>query len=326
MTTRTFALLALSIIIALSLVSGVHAAEFKLTASDGAADDQFGYSVAIAGDYALVGARFDDDKGVDSGSAYIFKRDGTSWNQQAKLTASDGAAGDRFGYSVAIAGEYALVGALYDDDKGVNSGSAYIFKRDGTSWNQQAKLTASDGAAGDQFGWSVAIAGDYALVGALYDADKGVNSGSAYIFKRDGISWNQQAKLTASDGAAGDQFGHSVAIAGEYALVGAHLDDDNGTDSGSAYIFKRDGTSWNQQAKLTASDGAAGDQFGYSVAIAGDYALVGARLDDDNGSASGSAYIYMLRGVEAPAVTLTGLVVLGGILSVIISRTIRRKR
>ena len=266
----------------------------KLTASDGAAEDWFGISVSVSGDYAVVGAYRDDDNGTNSGSAYIFYYNGTSWSQQAKLLASDGAAEDVFGISVSVSGDYAIVGALGDDDNGSASGSAYIFKRSGTSWSEQAKLLASDGAAGDYFGWSVSVSGDYAIVGALYDNDNGINSGSAYIFERSGTSWSQQAKLTASDGAASDLFGSSVSISGDYAIVGAYADDDNGSNSGSAYIFKRSGTSWSEQAKLTAADGAAWDQFGESVSVSGDYAIVGACWDDDNGS----AYIFKRDGTN----------------------------
>jgi len=267
----------------------------KLTAADGAGDDEFGYSVSISGDYAIVGADRDDDYGSNSGSAYIFKRDGASWSQQAKLNASDGAFEDYFGYSVSISGDYSIVGAWGDDDNGSNSGSAYIFKRDGTGWSQQAKLTASDGAASDYFGDSVSISGDYAIVGAW--ADDGYNNtilfaGSAYVFKRDGTIWSQQTKLTAADGAIDDYFGDSVSISGDYAIVGAYSDDDNGSSSGSAYIFKRSGMSWSQQAKLLATDGAGFDWFGYSVSISGDYSIVGAYCDDDNGSYSGSAYMF----------------------------------
>jgi len=265
----------------------------KLTAADGTASDCFAYSVSISGDYAIVGAYLDDDKGTDSGSAYIFfKYDGTTWSQQQKLTASDGAASDNFGYSVSISGDYAIVGSYGDDDKGNGSGSAYIFKRDGEAWVQQAKLTALDGAVGDFFGQSVSISGDYAIVGAYLDDDKGNNSGSAYIFKRSGATWVQQAKLIALDGAAGDYFGYSVSISGDYAIVGVILDDDKGADSGSAYIFKYDGTTWSLQQKWTASDGAANDNFGISVSISGDSAIVGAHFDDDRGSNSGSAYMF----------------------------------
>jgi hypothetical protein len=271
----------------------------KLTASDGNASDYFGRSVSISGDYAIVGAYGDDDKGTESGSAYIFLRSGTSWSQQAKLTASDGNAVDLFGGSVSISGDYAIVGAYGDDDKGDVSGSAYIFKRNGTNWVQQQKLLASDGNVNDWFGWSVSVSGDYAIVGAFYDDDKGSSSGSAYILKRDGTSWSEETKLTASDGAAGDVFGCSVSINGDYAIVGANQDDVNGmVDSGSAYIFLRSGTSWSQQQKLTASDGAASDWFGNSVSISGDYAIVGAYSDDDKGTNSGSAYILKRDGTS----------------------------
>jgi hypothetical protein len=260
----------------------------KLTASDGAAGDDFGYSISISGNYAIVGAYGDDSY---KGSAYIFKWDGASWNQQQKLLASDGAAGDDFGYSVSISGDYAIVGAYYDDS---GKGSAYVFLRSGTSWSQQQKLLASDGAASDDFGYSVSISGDYAIVGAYYDDTKG----SAYIFKRNGTSWSQQQKLLASDGAAGDGFGCSVSISGGYAIVGAYQDDDYGQNSGSAYMFGRNGTSWSQQEKLTALDSAANDYFGISVSISGDYAIVGACGDDDKGSSSGSAYTFNRDGTN----------------------------
>ncbi len=260
----------------------------ELTASDEAAGDQFGYSVAISGDLAIVGAWGDDDGGSASGSAYIFNRS-TGWSQVAKLTALDAARGDEFGYSVAISGNLAVIGARLDRDSGSASGSAYVF--DGSiGWGQVAELTASDAAANDQFGTSVAISGDLAVVGAPGDRDGGPDSGSAYLF--DGSTgWSQSAKLTASDAAAVDRFGTSVGINGDLSIVGAPLDDDGGPDSGSAYLF--DGsTSWSQVAKLSASDGAALDQFGYSVAMGDDLAIVGAWGDDDGGSASGAAYVF----------------------------------
>ena len=269
----------------------------KITAPDGVADDRFGCSVSISGDYAVIGAWGKDDNGEDSGSAYIFYRSGTSWSEQAKIIASDGATEDWFGYSVSISGDYAVIGAYYDDDNGYESGSAYIFHRSGTSWTQQAKLTALDAAAYDWFGYSVSISEDYTVIGAHWDDDNGANSGSAYIFLRSGTTWTEQAKITASDGSADDEFGRSVSIDGDYVVVGSCHDDDDGTDSGSAYIFHRSGTSWTQQAKLTASDGAAYDYFGCPVSISGDYALISAHYDDDNGVDSGSAYIYYNDGV-----------------------------
>ena len=268
------------------------AEEAKLLPSDGAEGDFFGLSVSISGDYAVVGAEGNDDNGDGSGSAYIFKRTGTNWAQEAKLLPSDGAAGDLFGLSVSISGDYAVVGAWRDDDNGDGSGSAYVFKRTGPFWAQEAKLLASDGASLDLFGRSVSISGDYAVVGACCDDDNGSSSGSAYVFKRTDTTWTEEAKLLPADGAAEDIFGHSVSISGEYAVVGAFFDDDNGSSSGSAYLFKRNGTSWAQEAKLLPADGAAGDLFGASVSIYDDFAVVGAPVDEDNGEGSGSAYVY----------------------------------
>ena len=268
----------------------------KLTAGDGSAVDHFGNSIAISGDTVVVGARADNDSGADSGSAYVYVRSGSIWSQQAKLTGSDGAADDFFGISVAVSGDTAVVGARNDDDSGADSGSAYVYVRSGSAWSQQAKLTAGDGATGDLFGLSVAVSGDTAVVGAVWDDDNGGNSGSAYVFVRSGSVWSEQAKLTPSDGAAGDQFGLSVAISGDTVVTGGDGDDDKGSSSGSAYVFVRSGSSWSEQAKLTPSDGAASDVFGRSVAISGDTAVVGAEFDDDKGSSSGSAYVFVRSG------------------------------
>jgi len=275
----------------------------NLTASDAAVGDQFGTSVSISGDTAIVGVFGDDDAGSFSGSAYVFVRSGTTWTEQAKLTASDPATLDFFGFSVSISGDTAIVGAS-GSVFGSGPGFAYVFVRSGTTWTEQAKLTASDAAAGDFFGFSVSISGDTAIVGAHGNDDTGSNSGSAYVFVRSGTTWTEQAKLTASDAAAFDNFGFSVSISDDRAIVGARLDDDAGGNSGSAYIFDFDGTSWTQ-TKLTASDAAAGDQFGRSVSISGDRAIVGALLDDDAGGNSGSAYIFDFDGTSWTQTKLT---------------------
>ena len=264
----------------------------KLTASDGAANDQLGWTVSLSGGTALVGAPNDDDRGADSGSAYLYVRSGATWSQQARLTASDGVAGDKFGGTVSLSGDRALVGAMFDDDRGADSGSAYLFTRSGATWSQASKLTATDGAAGDHLGKDVSLSGGVALVGAEHDDDRGVDSGSAYIFASAGTVWSQQKKLTAADGASSDAFGSSVALSVDRAVVGAYYDDDRGTDSGSAYIFQRSGSTWSQASKLTATDGAAGDLFGLPVSLSGDAAVVGARSDDDRGNDSGSAYLF----------------------------------
>jgi hypothetical protein len=214
---------------------------------------------------AVVGAWLEDNAGgIDAGSAYIFIRSGNSWIEQAKLTASDGAADDRFGIQVAIDGDTVLVGARLDDNAGGNdAGSAYVFKRNGTVWTQTAKLTASDAAAGDEFGHGLTLSGDTAIVGAyLDDHAGGVDAGSAYVFTRSGAPgseiWTQQIKLTAPGAAAGDAFGVSVALdeASGTSLIGAPFDDHPGRggssviDAGSAYVFACPGIAPNCPADI----------------------------------------------------------------------------
>ncbi len=268
----------------------------KLLPSDGAPEEQFGEDVDIEGDVALIGAWFDDDNGVHSGSAYVFVRTGTTWTQQAKLLPSDGVTDAQFGINVALSGDTALIGANRDDDNGIRSGAAYVFTRTGTTWTQQAKLIASDGAPEERFGIDVALDGDTALIGSESD-DNGNYSGSVYVFTRTGTTWTQQQKICPSDGAEADWFGFAISLDGDTALFAASLDDDNGTDSGSAYVYTRSGTTWTQQQKLLALDGAAGDHFSeQAVSLDGDTALIGAYMDDDGGSQSGSAYIFTRSG------------------------------
>ena len=267
--------------------------EAKFTASDGAEADQFGFSVSVSGDAALIGAPFNDDAGADSGSAYVFRWDGNSWSEEAKLTPSDGAAGDRFGDSVSISGNALVAGATFADVGGDETGVAYVFRWNGTAWNQEAKLTASDANKGDQFGFAVGISGDTAVVGA-YGKGPGKNKGAAYVFKWDGTTWSEEAKITASDGAAHDQFGGSVSISGDIIVAGAPRGDDGSKDSGAAYVFERIGTTWTEEAKLNASDGAKDDFYGESVFIDGTTAIIGAPRNDDAGANSGSAYVYEL--------------------------------
>jgi len=281
----------------------------KLTAGDGDDEDNFGGAVAIAGDggTALIGAESDEGpNGEGAGSAYIFTQSESSgeWQQETKLTANDGDDGDAFGEVVAMAddGSTAVIGARHDEDpNGEGAGAAYIFARSVSSWQQEAKLTADDGNRFDQFGHSVAIAGDgsTALIGARYKEDpNGGAAGATYVFSRRSGQWQQEAKLAADAGDTEDEFGYSVAIAGDgtIAIIGARNDEDpNGQGAGSAYVFSRAGSSWQQEAKLTADDGDEADDFGEGVAIAGDgeTAIVGADSDEDpNGEESGSAYLF----------------------------------
>ena len=208
---------------------------------------------------------------------------GTGDPPNQKITASDGSSGDFFGKSVNISGDYSVVGAYGDDNHGLNSGTAYIFERTENGLVQRARLTASDNAQSDYFGYSVSISGDYAIIGAPHNE-------AAYIFEKPGQGWtdmNETTKLIAADSRTGIDFGDSVSISGNHAVVGASR---NGP--GSAYIFERTMGGWIQRAKLTASDGKSYDYFGCSVGISGDSTVVGARQADGYGESSGSAYIF----------------------------------
>ncbi len=245
----------------------------------------FGQSVSLDGDTVVIGAPGDYENGMHSGAAYVFTHDGSgTWTQQAKLTASDGAANDDFGWWFSLDGDTVLISAYKDQDDGLNSGSVYVFTRDGSGiWTQQAKLTASDGAAHKYFGGGISLDGDTALIGAY-------GSGYVYVFTRDGNgAWTQQEKFTSSDGphANTDLFGSRISLDGDTAVIGAS----QFYGTGSAYVFTRDGSgAWIQQAKLTAS-GAEYDSFGCSVSLDGDTAVIGA-----SSYGTGSAYVFSIQG------------------------------
>ncbi|MBW2524025.1 MAG: FG-GAP repeat protein [Deltaproteobacteria bacterium] len=262
----------------------------ELLASDGASGDLLGLSSCIVDGYAIVGASNGDGNGTNSGSAYVFERDANgSWVEQQKLTASDGAQGDGFGFDVSISGQYAFVAAWKWVVNGTGSGFVYVFERDANgAWLEHQKLTAAD-----RIGASLASFGDNLVVGAPSNADDPA-IGAVYLFERgSGGVWTERQRLTASTGVAHDGFGHGVAIWDDYVIVGADTDDDHGERSGSAYVFERDAHGdWLERQKLTASDAAAGDWFGVSVDLSGGNAIIGADFNDDNGSNSGSAYIF----------------------------------
>ena len=265
----------------------------KLQASDKAANDEFGWNVAIDGDTIVVGALYEDAAASNAGAAYVFTRSGTTWSQQAKIVSSDIQANDYFGNDVGISGDTVVVTAFAEDTGGSLAGAAYVFTRSGTSWSQQAKLQASDKAEGDEFGISVGISGDSVIVGAHKQHGGEGFEGAAYIFARSGTSWSQQAKLVASDKQTGDYFGVSVDIDTDNVIVGAHQEDTTASDAGAAYVFTRSGTSWTQAKKLQASDAEATDKFAYRVGIDGGYAVAGTYLEDTGGTSAGSAYAFI---------------------------------
>lgn len=273
----------------------------KLTASDGAANDEFGQSVAIDGPTIIVGAHQDD---TIRGSAYIFEEPVGGWatfvgNESAKLTASDAANNSYFGQSVAIDGDTAVVGAWLANAQG----QAYVFEEPVGGWstfagNESGILTASDGATNDQFGASVGISADTIVVGAWRDNAPLNREGSAYVFVEPVTGWAnmmQDAKLTASDAATGDNLGNSVAIDGDLIVAGAPRDDMAGANFGSAYVYERPVTGWvtaTETTKLFPSDGDGGDLFGWSVSINGRTMVGGALQDEDVATNAGSATVF----------------------------------
>ncbi|HEY2515978.1 MAG TPA: FG-GAP repeat protein, partial [Polyangiaceae bacterium] len=277
--------------------------ESEVSSSDGAASDWFGWSVAINGSLAVIGA---PSHAVSSkaaaGAAYVFARSGSAWSQQAELTASDATAGDAFGTSVALNGTLAVIGApSHAVSSKSGAGAAYVFTQSGTTWTQQKELTAGDTAASDGFGQSVAVSGTLALVGApSHNPASKVQGGTAYVFVQSGTSWSQQAEITAGDEAAFDLFGWSVALDGTTAVVGAYQHDVTSslTSAGAVYVFTQSGTTWSQQQELKAGDAAVSDFFGYSVAVSGTLALVGAVQHNASSSvtSSGAAYVFSQSG------------------------------
>ncbi|MCC6676771.1 MAG: hypothetical protein IT436_06470 [Phycisphaerales bacterium] len=283
----------------------------RLLAPLGAAQDRFGSSVGMSGDVVVVGAYADDGAFPDSGTAHVYRWNGAVWSHEATLAAPDAALADQFGSSVAVSGDLIAVGSQWDDDRGIDSGSVYLFRYNGVSWDFEVKLSAADGQPVDQFGFSVSVlarAGgdDLLMVGAITDDELGADSGSAYIFRRVGGTWVQETKIVPLDLHANDRTGASVSITagpgGEFALVTSWLQDDlvRGVDSGSTYVYRFDGSAWVQDGKLAAPDGAAFDWFGISGAIgsgiSGEYAAVGAIYRDDAGVDSGAVYVYRRQG------------------------------
>ncbi len=275
----------------------------KLIASDFDDSDYFGASVSISGDYAIVGAYGEDTGGSYAGAAYIFHRDEggvDNWGEVNKLTASDAQSNDWFGHSVSISGDYAIIGAPYDDTL-ADHGAAYIFHRDEggvDNWGEVNKLTASNHGAEDQFGCSVSINGDHAIVGAYREDTGGGNAGAAYLFHRDQggtDNWGEVTILTASDADASDYFGYSVSMGTDYFIVGASRKDIGGNTVGAAYIFYRNqggADNWGEVTILTAAAAVEFDNFGRSVSISDDYAIVGAFGEDTGGTDAGAAFLF----------------------------------
>jgi hypothetical protein len=275
----------------------------QLAALDGAKYDHFGSSASVSGDTLLVGASEAAVGGNQSqGAAYVFSRNrggADNWGQVKKLIASDGAQYDRFGESVSVSGDMAVVGAPGGGN--FRQGAAYVFSRNQggvDNWDQVKKLIASDGAEYDRFGGSVSVRGDTVVIGA-----SGANAccyedqGAAYIFSRNqgGLdNWGQVRKLTTIEGGSGDKFGDSVSASGDALIVGAL--GGGSFYQGAAYVFYRNqggADSWGRVGQLAARDGAKYDDFGTSVSLSGDMAVVGAPWADVGGNwGQGAAYVF----------------------------------
>ncbi len=266
----------------------------KCVASDAASGDWFGFSAAIDGDVMVAGAYGEDDLGSESGAVYVYRFDGSSWQEEEKLTAFDGVAGDHFGFSVAVEGDVLAVGARRLEVAGqARAGGVYVYRYNGSSWAFEQKLTASNADPNDEFGYAVNLSGSALIVGAPFADTAASDAGAAYVFRRNIFNWSEEAELNASDGGSTDYFGFSVDVDGSHAVVGAYLDNnDNGTDAGAAYVYEFLNPQWTNEQKLLSSDGASFDYVGVSVSISGDAILAGAHGDDDMGSGAGAGYVF----------------------------------
>ncbi len=263
----------------------------KLNASDGQVDDVFGLSMTFAGETLAISAY---KQNHNTGAVYLFDQSPTGvWEEVQKLLPSDTALYQQFGYSISGIENYLIIGAQNNAENGTNSGAAYIFNRDSNgTWIESKKLTASDGEAHDNFGISVAITTNTAVVGAWYDDDSIENSGAAYIFEYLSNDWVEVAKVKASDISSGSGYATSVAIENQTLVVGAASINNNDTHTGSAYVYEKSSGVWSQTQKLIPTNGAAQDRFGLHVAINNNRIVCGISGNDENGPSRGAVQVF----------------------------------
>lgn len=273
--------------------------ETKVTATDSGMGNSFGGIVSMDGNRLLIGAPQDDDNGDVSGSAYVYRLEGSVWVKEAKLLPHDGMPFHYFGTALSLDGDVAMVGARADNEKATAAGAVYVFRATESGWKEEAKLTASDATHHALFGYDVALEGNRAVIGTTDYAGWEVNA--AYVFQFDGSRWSEVAKLTPSDGEYGDHFGTAVAMSDNVIAIGAYGKDNtsNNAGPGAAYVYRFDGSHWFEQAKLTLPDAKAEDSFGTRVAVDGDVLAV---------AAYGRNAVYMYRwngSTWEPEMTLT---------------------
>jgi hypothetical protein len=278
--------------------------EAKLIAPDASTGAEFGRAVAIRGNMVIIGARFAEvevEPGnllSKAGAAYVFRKTRGAWHLEAKLTSPTPANEDNFGRALAIQGNILVVTARKENIGADDVGAAYVFLYKGGRWIDEAKLTASDPAAGAYFGQSVATQGNLIAVGARNADPNG--AGAVYFFHRLKNQWVETAKVPSPDGKTDDQFAFAITIEGNLIAVGARRADLPGAkDAGAAYLFTMTGDDVTLPTKITASDAKAGDQFGQSIAMAGDVIAVGAnRADIDGNKDQGAVYLFQRMGNE----------------------------
>ena len=258
----------------------------QLTPADPASGDLFGSSVAVYNDTIVIGAHA---KNANDGAAYVFTRSAGLWSQQAKLAPAAAGSQEHVGYDVAISQDTAVIGTWGPE-------KAYVYARSGSAWTKTDTFMKL-GGTGSEFGTFVDIYRDTAVIGAPQDDDAvhGVDSGAVYVYARSGGLWSLQAQLTAADGSASDRFGTGVSVFRDTFIAGSPNDDDRASNAGAAYAFTRSGTTWTQQDKMTASDGAADDGFGRSISLSGDAVIIGA---PDRSAGMGAAYGFIRYGAE----------------------------
>ena len=259
----------------------------NLIADDAKDDDQFGYSVSLDGNLALIGAPENNENGTNAGAAYLYEKQGGLWVQLDKLMPDEPLSNGRFGIAVDLQGDWAAIGAHFVQ----GGGAVFLFQNHSGQWSQVDKLVPFDGQSGDFFGESVSLSDDHLIVGApRHDNQKG----AAYVFKRVNDQWSLVKKIAAFDAQAEDYFGESVAIDGPLAMVGAPGDGDNGlTYSGATYVFTQSNNNWILLDKLMASDATDYDAFGHSLDLDGFTAVIGAF--NEAGGRGGGIYLQLTR-------------------------------
>ncbi|MBI3834675.1 MAG: FG-GAP repeat protein [Planctomycetes bacterium] len=243
-------------------------------------------TAAISGDYVVVGDHANPENGTDAGAADIFHRVGSNWQYLTRIIGSDVGFESTFGLTLAIDGDWMVVGAPQHPFGSAGKGSAYIYQLQGNAWVERQKLETG-GTQDELFADTLAMSGDAIVIGAPV---QDVLTGRVYVYRRSGDQWLPEASFIGNDTVSGDYFGQIVAVSGDRLVVGENLPG----VVGSAYVFHYDGSNWTQEAKLTASDGVASDLFGDAVTIDGNFIAVGARADSDGGTNSGSAYVFRL--------------------------------